>query len=197
MQELTFEEQQESANIQAKAFISDPRHTRYVESDANNAVLVEAIGAAGLEWNAENLHRVFTENLNRLELKPDPNAQPTGAIREGDIDFNVLRARQAVEEQRKANDALLAAEERARQAAANQDEGDKVPFGYDAGRWTGLAVQQAARRQQSAPVQFRNGRPVSTSVSLPTSQNREALVKAGELHAAELRRQAATTKRHL
>ena len=191
MEELTpeqFQEHQERANIQARAFISDPRHARYIESDANNSVLVKAISAAGLEWNAENLHRVFTDNLNRLELKPEP-AQATGAIREGDIDFNVLRARQAAEEQRKANDALLATQEQERLhlEAEKQAEGEKVAVG--------LPAQQAARRQLSAPVQFRNGRPV-TSESLPTSRNHEALVRAGERHATELR-QDASRRRHL
>lgn len=188
MEEITSEEKQDRANIQAKAFISDPRHARYVESDANNAVLLQAIAAAGLEFNAENLHRVYAENLNRLELKPDPN-EPTGTIREGNSDSNILRARQAAAEQRQANDALLATQEqeRLRLEAGNQAEGEKVAVG--------LAAQQTARRQLSAPVQFRNGRPV-TSESLPTSRNQEALVRAGERHASELR-QDASRRRHL
>jgi hypothetical protein len=192
MEELTpeqFQERQESANIQAKAFISDPRHARYIETEANNSVLVKAISEAGLEWNAENLHQVFTENLSRLELKADPNAQPTGTIREGDIDFNVLRARQAAAEQRKANDALLATQEqeRLRLEAERKADGENVAVG--------LAAQQTARRQLSAPVQFRNGRPI-TSESLPTPRNHEALVRAGERHATELR-QDASRRRHL
>src|SRR2546430_5243363 len=142
---------QEQFDHEATKFKPDPRHTRYIASDSNNAILIEAWDKAGLEWNAENLHQVFTENLNRLELTPEFQTP----IREADINYNVLRARQAAEEARKANDDLLTVQEKQRQEAAKHDEGDTVPFGYDGGRWTSLASQQAARRQQSAPTQFR------------------------------------------
>ena len=192
MPELTpeqLQERQEQADAEARAFLDDPRHARFIESDANHNILLEAINANGFGFTAKSLHLAFVENLNRLELKPDPNAQPTGTVREGDSDSNVLRARQAAAEQRQANDALLATQEqeRLRLEAEKQAEGEKVAVG--------LAAQQTARRQLSAPVQFRNGRPV-TSESLPTSRNHEALVRAGERHATELR-QDASRRRHL
>jgi hypothetical protein len=178
MQEIT-SEQQEHANIQAQAFISDPRHVRFIESDANNAVLIEAIGAAGFEWNAENLHRVFTENLNRLELKPEPNAQPVGPIREEDT----LRVRQA--EQRLANDALLASEEQAKL---------KLTEETDPAVDCSLAAQQARRRQQTV-AQFRNGRLVETSANLPTNTNRQGLAQIAQRVAAQQREDAQLLKR--
>jgi len=177
-QELTpeqLQERQERANAEARAFLDDPRHARFIESDANHTILLEAIKANGFGFTAKSLHLAYLENLHRLELKPEPPAP----IREEDI----LRAKQA--EQRLANDALLASEEQARLKPTEET---------DPAVDCSLAAQQARRREQTV-AQFRNGRLIETSANLPINTNRQGLAQIAERVAAQQREDAQLLKR--